>query len=140
MILSTIIFLHYVLLCVTLSLYYYFPSLSVAHLDILASMPYKGTIQLAGAIACGIWEGIILPEGSKGLAEVLHLRIHGGDVKEDKSSSNNNKNGLLTLIKMVYSSKGYCTYHVRLHTIGNSAIIFKCLTYFENIDSVLIDR
>ncbi len=57
-------------------------------------------MQLAGAIAYGLWEGIMLPEGAKGLAEVLHGWVHSRD------ETNNNAP---TLIKVVCSKMLRCT-------------------------------
>ncbi len=59
-------------------------------------MPNKGAVQLAGAIAYGIWDGIMLPEGAKGLSEVLHdWVVHSGE-------KTNNPAAALTLIEMVW--------------------------------------
>ncbi len=78
---------------------YNFPSLAVAHLDALAAMTNEGAMQLAGAIAYGLWEGIMLPEGVKGLAGVLHDWVYS------RENEKTNNNAALKLIKMVRSSK-----------------------------------
>ncbi len=62
-------------------------------------MPNKGAVQLAGAIAYGIWDGIMLPEGGKGLSEVLHdWVVHSGE----KTNNYNNSATALALIETVW--------------------------------------